>query len=78
MVKEIKGNEIKVFGVIVENLKIGEILEMIFGGVFIYVGLKLYFSMVLELGIMDEIGWVLIDINMKILILGLYVIGDVC
>ncbi|HFH8861340.1 TPA: thioredoxin-disulfide reductase [Streptococcus agalactiae] len=77
VVKEIKGNEIKVSGVTVENLKTGEISEMPFGGVFIYVGLKPYSSMVSELGITDETGWVLTDTNMKTSIPGLYAIGDV-
>ncbi|HFH6808469.1 TPA: thioredoxin-disulfide reductase [Streptococcus agalactiae] len=77
VVKEIKGNEIKVSGVTVENLKTGEISEMTFGGVFIYVGLKPHSSMVLELGITDETGWVLTDTNMKTSIPGLYAIGDV-
>lgn len=77
VVKEIKGNEIKVSGVTVENLKTGEISEMTFGGVFIYVGLKPHSSMVSELGITDETGWVLTDTNMKTSIPGLYAIGDV-
>lgn len=77
VVKEIKGNEIKVSGVTVENLKTGEISEMTFGGVFIYVGLKPHSIMVSELGITDETGWVLTDTNMKTSIPGLYAIGDV-
>ncbi|HGC9935371.1 TPA: thioredoxin-disulfide reductase [Streptococcus agalactiae] len=77
VVKEIKGNEIKVSGVTVENLKTGEISEMTFGGVFIYVGLKPHSSTVSELGITDETGWVLTDTNMKTSIPGLYAIGDV-
>ncbi|HFU9504868.1 TPA: thioredoxin-disulfide reductase [Streptococcus agalactiae] len=77
VVKEIKGNEIKVSGVTVENLKTGEISEMPFGGVFIYVGLKPHSIMVSELGITDETGWVLTDTNMKTSIPGLYAIGDV-
>ncbi|HGA2501979.1 TPA: thioredoxin-disulfide reductase [Streptococcus agalactiae] len=77
VVKEIKGNEIKVSGVTVENLKTGEISEMPFGGVFIYVGLEPHSSMVSELGITDETGWVLTDTNMKTSIPGLYAIGDV-
>ena len=77
VVKEIKGNDIKVSGVVVENVKTGEISEHEFGGIFIYVGVDPVSKMVEGLGITDEAGWVITDDHMKTAIPGIFAIGDV-
>ncbi|MCF0239200.1 MAG: FAD-dependent oxidoreductase, partial [Streptococcus gallolyticus] len=64
VVKEIKGTDIKVSGVTVENVKTGELSEHEFGGIFIYVGVNPVTSMVADLGITDEAGWVITDERM--------------
>ncbi len=77
VVKEIKGNDIKVSGVVVENVKTGEISEHEFGGIFIYVGVDPVSKMIEGLGITDEAGWVITDDHMKTAIPGIFAIGDV-
>ena len=77
VVKEIKGNDIKVSGVVVENVKTGEISEHEFGGIFIYVGVDPASKMIEGLGITDEAGWVITDDHMKTVIPGIFAIGDV-
>lgn len=76
VVKEIKGDK-RVSSVIVENVKIGEISEHEFGGVFIYVGLEPVSEFVKDLGITNEAGWIVTDNHMKTAISGIYAIGDV-
>ncbi|MCU9532959.1 thioredoxin-disulfide reductase [Streptococcus sp. CSL10205-OR2] len=77
VVKEIKGNDIKVKSVVFENVKTKEITEQEFGGIFIYVGLDPVSSMVTNLGITDEDGWIITDENMKTSIPGIFAVGDV-
>lgn len=77
VVKEIKGTDIKVSGVTVENVKTGELSEHEFGGIFIYVGVNPVTSMVADLGITDESGWVITDERMMTAIPGIFAIGDV-
>ena len=77
VVKEIKGTDIKVSGVTVENVKTGELSEHEFGGIFIYVGVNPVTSMVAELGITDEAGWVITDERMMTPKAGIFAIGDV-
>lgn len=77
VVKEIKGTDIKVSGVTVENVKTGELSEHEFGGVFIYVGVNPVTSMVADLGITDETGWVITDERMMTPKAGIFAIGDV-
>lgn len=77
VVKEIKGTDVKVSGVTIENVKTGEISEHDFGGIFIYVGIDPVSHMVADLGITDEVGWVLTDEHMRTSIPGIFAIGDV-
>lgn len=77
VVKEIKGSDIKVDSVLVENVKTGELSEHAFGGVFIYVGLDPVSGMVDGLGITDEQGWIVTDELMRTAVPGIFAIGDV-
>ncbi|MGT2771550.1 thioredoxin-disulfide reductase [Streptococcus marimammalium] len=77
VVKEIKGDNVKVKSVVFENVKTKEITEQEFGGVFIYVGLIPVSSIVSNLGITDESGWIITDENMKTKIPGIFAVGDV-
>ena len=77
VVKEIKGTDIKVSGVTVENVKTGELSEHEFGGIFIYVGVNPVTSMVADLGITDEAGWVITDERMMTPKAGIFAIGEV-
>ena len=77
VVKEIKGTDIKVSGVTVENVKTGELSEHEFGGIFIYVGVNPVTSMVADLGITDEAGWMITDERMMTPKAGIFAIGDV-
>ena len=76
VVKEIKGDN-RVSSVVVENVKTGEVSEHKFGGVFIYVGLDPVSEFVKDLGITNEVGWIVTDNHMKTAISGIYAIGDV-
>lgn len=77
VVKEIKGGDVKVSGVTVENVKTGEISAHEFGGIFIYVGMNPVSNMVTGLGITDEAGWILTNNKMETSQSGIYAIGDV-
>lgn len=77
VVKEIKGGDVKVSGVTVENVKTGEISDHEFGGIFIYVGMNPVSNMVTGLGITDETGWILTNNKMETSQSGIYAIGDV-
>ena len=77
VVKEIKGDDLRVTSVVFENVKTGQSSESDFGGVFVYVGLDPVSDFVKDLGICDEAGWVVTDQHMKTAIAGIYAIGDV-
>ncbi|MDT9562276.1 thioredoxin-disulfide reductase [Streptococcus mutans] len=77
VVKEIKGNDLKVTNVDIENVKTGQVNNYAFGGVFIYVGLDPVSSMVKELDITDEAGWIPTDDHTKTKAAGVFAIGDV-
>lgn len=77
VVKEIKGDDKKVTSVDFENLKTGQISNQAFGGVFVYVGLDPVSSMVEDLGITDDDGWVPTDDHMRTSLSGLFAVGDV-
>ncbi|MBJ8349221.1 thioredoxin-disulfide reductase [Streptococcus zalophi] len=77
VVKEIKGDDVKVKSVVFENVKTKEITEQEFGGIFIYVGLDPVSNMVSDLGITNEDGWIITDENMKTSIPGIFAVGDV-
>ena len=77
VVKEIKGNDIKVSSALIENVKTGQTTEHVFGGVFIYVGVDPVTSMISDLGITDDAGWVVTDDKMQTNVRGIFAIGDV-
>ncbi|MGG8344058.1 thioredoxin-disulfide reductase [Streptococcus uberis] len=77
VVEEIQGNNIKVSNVLIKNVKTGQITNHDFGGVFIYVGMIPVSSMVSDLGICDQDGWILTDDQMKTTRRGIFAIGDV-
>ncbi|MDN6119076.1 MAG: thioredoxin-disulfide reductase [Lactococcus sp.] len=76
-VEEVLGNDIKITGVKIKNLKTGEITTQAFGGLFIYVGLDPMTETVKELGITDEAGWIVTDHEMATKVPGVFAIGDV-
>lgn len=77
VVKEIKGDDLKVRHVDIENVKTGQVTTHDFGGVFIYVGLDPVSDFVKDLGITDEDGWIPTDHHMRTAIDGIFAIGDV-
>lgn len=77
VVKEIKGNDVKVTSVDIENVKTGQVTNHEFGGVFIYVGLDPVSSMVKGLSITDEAGWIPTDEHMNTKAAGIFAVGDV-
>lgn len=76
-VEEVLGNDIKITGVKIKNLKTGEITTQAFGGLFIYVGLDPMTETVKALGITDEAGWIVTDHEMATKVPGIFAIGDV-
>lgn len=77
VVKEIKGDDIKVRSVDIENVKTGEVTNHEFGGIFIYIGLDPVSEFVASLNIADENGWIVTDEDMKTSRPGIFAIGDV-
>ncbi|OFI49426.1 thioredoxin-disulfide reductase [Floricoccus tropicus] len=77
VVEEILGDEQKITGVKLKNLKTDEVSEKEVGGLFIYVGLDPMTETVKDLGITDEAGWVITDEKMRTTIPGIFAIGDV-
>lgn len=77
VVKEIKGDDIKVRSVDIENVKTGEVTNHEFGGVFIYVGLDPVSDFLSDLGITDDAGWIPTDDHMRTSIPGIFAVGDV-
>ena len=77
VVTEIKGDNTKVTSVGVKNVKTGQQTEHDFGGIFIYVGMNPVSSMVSNLDITDEAGWVITDDHMRTSKPGIFAIGDV-
>lgn len=77
VVKEIKGDDIKVRSVDIENVKTGQVTNHEFGGVFVYVGLDPVSDFVKDLGITDENGWIPTDDHMKTSKKGIFAVGDV-
>lgn len=77
VVKEIKGDDLKVTTVDIENVKTHEVTSHAFGGVFVYVGLDPVSDFFRDLGITDQDGWVITDDHMRTRIPGIFAIGDV-
>ncbi len=76
-VTEIMGDDVKVTGVITHNNETGEDGELAADGVFIYVGNIPLTKPFVDLGILDDQGWVKTDTVMRTSIPGIYAIGDV-
>ncbi|EHI75066.1 thioredoxin-disulfide reductase [Streptococcus criceti] len=77
VVEEIKGDDVKVRSVDIKNVKTGEVTNHEFGGVFVYVGLDPVSSMISDLGITDQAGWVITDEKMRTNRSGIFAIGDI-
>lgn len=77
VVTEIKGTDIKISSVSIENVKTKEVSEHEFGGIFIYVGTNPVSGMVTDLGITDESGWIVTNDKMETSVKGIYAVGDV-
>jgi thioredoxin reductase (NADPH) len=77
VVTEILGDDKKVTGVKIQNVKTGEATEKAAGGVFIYVGLLPQSEAAQGLGITTDAGWIVTDDHMHTKIPGIYAIGDV-
>ncbi|CAI3249834.1 thioredoxin-disulfide reductase [Enterococcus cecorum] len=76
VVEEIKGDDQKVTGVQIKNVKTGETYEEAADGVFIYVGLIPLTQAFTSLGITDDAGWIVTDERMQTKIPGLLACGD--
>ena len=76
-VTEIMGDDVKVTGVKTHNNETGEDGELAADGVFIYVGNIPLTKPFVDLGILDDQGWVKTDTVMRTSIPGIYAIGDV-
>ncbi|BFQ95534.1 thioredoxin-disulfide reductase [Enterococcus cecorum] len=76
VVEEIKGDDQKVTGVQIKNIKTGETYEEAADGVFIYVGLIPLTQAFTSLGITDDAGWIVTDERMQTKIPGLLACGD--
>lgn len=76
-VTEIMGDDVKVTGVKTHNNETGEDGELAVDGVFIYVGNIPLTKPFVDLGILDDQGWVKTDTVMRTSIPGIYAIGDV-
>lgn len=77
VVEAIHGDDRKVNGVTLKNIKTGEESQIDFGGIFIYVGLDPVSDFTVGLGITDELGWIVTDDHMTTAIAGIYAVGDV-
>ncbi|MGL5296544.1 MAG: thioredoxin-disulfide reductase [Culicoidibacterales bacterium] len=76
--EEILEENNKVAGVVLRNVKTDELVTLEdVEGVFVYVGVDPITEMVVELGVTNEWGYVLVDENMETKIPGLYAAGDV-
>jgi thioredoxin reductase (NADPH) len=67
----------KITGVRIKNLKTGEISEKEFGWLFVYIGIDPMTDTVKDLGITDEIGWIITDQGMQTNVPGIFAVGDV-
>lgn len=77
VLEEIKGNDMKVVGGRLRNVKTDEVKEIDADGVFIYVGLDPLTDAFKNTGILNSEGWIITDQEMQTSIPGVYAIGDV-
>lgn len=76
VVEEILGDQ-SVEGIRIKNVKTDEVSDIETDGVFIYVGVVPRSSLVKELGVTDDEGWVITNSSMETEIPGLFAVGDV-
>ncbi|MBS4462379.1 MULTISPECIES: thioredoxin-disulfide reductase [unclassified Facklamia] len=76
VVESINGED-KVESISLRNLKTEETSELAADGAFIYVGLIPNSSVVANLGITDDEGWIVTDTQMATAIPGIFAVGDV-
>lgn len=77
VIDEIKGYAMKVTSAILKNPKTEETKEVSADGVFIYVGLDPITEPFLDLGIVNDQGWIETDNRMRTAVSGIFAIGDV-
>lgn len=77
VIDEIKGDAMKVTSAILKNPKTEEAKEVSADGVFIYVGLDPITEPFLDLGIVNDQGWIETDNQMRTAVSGIFAIGDV-
>lgn len=77
VIDEIKGDSMKVTSAILKNPKTEETKEVSADGVFIYVGLDPITEPFLDLGIVNDQGWIETDNRMRTAVSGIFAIGDV-
>lgn len=77
VIDEIKGDAMKVTSAILKNPKTEETKEVSADGVFIYVGLDPITEPFLDLGIVNDQGWIETDNRMRTAVSGILAIGDV-
>lgn len=77
VIDEIKGDAMKVTSAILKNPKTEETKEVSADGVFIYVGLDPITEPFLDLGIVNDQGWIETDNRMRTGVSGIFAIGDV-
>ena len=77
VIDEIKGDAMKVTSAILKNPKTEETKEVSADGVFIYVGLDPITEPFLDLGIVNDQGWIETDNQMRTAVSGIFAIGDV-
>ena len=77
VIDEIKGDAMKVTSAILKNPKTEETKEVSADGVFIYVGLDPITEPFLDLGIVNDQGWIETDNRMRTAVSGIFAIGDV-
>lgn len=77
VIDEIKGDAMKVTSAILKNPKTEETKEVLAEGVFIYVGLDPITEPFLDLGIVNDQGWIETDNRMRTAVSGIFAIGDV-
>ncbi|MRI85599.1 thioredoxin-disulfide reductase [Aerococcaceae bacterium WS4759] len=76
VVEEVKG-ENAVNSVQLRNIKTNEVTDFAADGVFVYVGIVPNSTVVADLGVTDEEGWIVTNEKMETSVPGIYAVGDV-
>lgn len=77
VIDQIKGDQMKVTAAVLKNPVTGETKEVLADGVFIYVGMDPITEPFLDLGIVNDKGWIETDQRMRTAVSGVFAIGDV-